>query len=135
MDVTGGVGYLVALSFVSIADSCVGRVYIATEGINAQVSVPRANLPLFVENLNSRPQFQNMYLNFAVWVFSSYPLLLLDHLFPSLFSRSPFSSLFSLSLSSLFVSFCECVCVRLCVCVCGSHALPAATRLLAAARA
>jgi UPF0176 protein len=43
-----------------------GRIYVAREGINAQVSVPTANLENFKEYLYSLPGFQGLRLNIAV---------------------------------------------------------------------
>lgn len=43
-----------------------GRIYIAKEGINAQLSVPKHNLDGFIANLDNRIEFQNMPLKIAV---------------------------------------------------------------------
>jgi UPF0176 protein len=43
-----------------------GRIYIAQEGINAQISVPETNLQLFKDYLQSIPQMQDLRLNIAV---------------------------------------------------------------------
>lgn len=43
-----------------------GRIYIAKEGINAQVSVPQLNFDAFKEFLNSINEFNNLRLNIAV---------------------------------------------------------------------
>lgn len=43
-----------------------GRIYIATEGYNAQLSVPVEYLEKFRENLNSRPEFRDLRLNAGV---------------------------------------------------------------------
>lgn len=43
-----------------------GRVYMATEGVNAQVSVPLSNLGDFKEYLDSNPGFEGMRMNTAV---------------------------------------------------------------------
>jgi UPF0176 protein len=43
-----------------------GRVYLAKEGINGQVSVPTANLPHFKDHLYSIPFYRDLRLNFAV---------------------------------------------------------------------
>lgn len=43
-----------------------GRIYIANEGVNAQVSVPETNIELFVQALNSFEGLRNIRLNFAV---------------------------------------------------------------------
>lgn len=43
-----------------------GRIYLASEGINAQMSVPEHNWDLFVEKLYAHPEFDRMRLNTAV---------------------------------------------------------------------
>ena len=43
-----------------------GRIYLATEGINAQVSVPQCNLELFKNYINTLPELYNVRLNIAV---------------------------------------------------------------------
>jgi UPF0176 protein len=43
-----------------------GRIYLAHEGINAQISVPTHNWNQFIELLNSYPQFANVDLKIAV---------------------------------------------------------------------
>ena len=43
-----------------------GRIYIAHEGINAQISLPKKNLEPFKETLNSIPELNNLRLNIAV---------------------------------------------------------------------
>ena len=43
-----------------------GRVYIAHEGINAQINIPQPNWDEFIAQINSVPQLQNMYFNEAV---------------------------------------------------------------------
>ncbi len=43
-----------------------GRVYIAEEGINAQISVPKHNIEKFKKHLNSYKQFKNVELKLAV---------------------------------------------------------------------
>lgn len=43
-----------------------GRIYIATEGINAQVSVPENNVELFTNYLNNLPGLENIRLNPAI---------------------------------------------------------------------
>lgn len=43
-----------------------GRIYIATEGINAQMSVPESHFSAFKDYLNSIPFLQNIRLNVAV---------------------------------------------------------------------
>ncbi len=43
-----------------------GRIYLATEGINAQISVPVTNLDKFKEYLSTIPALENLPLNYAV---------------------------------------------------------------------
>ena len=43
-----------------------GRIYVATEGINAQISLPEDSLNSFKEIINSFPELSNIYLNFAI---------------------------------------------------------------------
>ncbi len=43
-----------------------GRIYLAREGVNAQVSVPEHNQSAFIELLNSYPQFKNVDLKIAI---------------------------------------------------------------------
>ncbi|MEO5967055.1 MAG: rhodanese-related sulfurtransferase, partial [Ferruginibacter sp.] len=43
-----------------------GRIYIASEGINAQISVPQQNFELFKQFLESTKHFKNIRLNMAV---------------------------------------------------------------------
>jgi UPF0176 protein len=43
-----------------------GRVYLAEEGINAQMSVPETEWPNFVAQLNARPEFKDIPLKIAV---------------------------------------------------------------------
>jgi UPF0176 protein len=43
-----------------------GRVYLAREGINAQINVPESNFECFVEGLNASPYFAGMEFKFAV---------------------------------------------------------------------
>ncbi len=43
-----------------------GRIYLANEGINAQISVPDQNWDLFIALLNSYPQFKDVDLKIAV---------------------------------------------------------------------
>lgn len=43
-----------------------GRIYIASEGINAQISVPDAQLEAFQDHLNSIPWLKGVRLNYAV---------------------------------------------------------------------
>jgi UPF0176 protein len=45
---------------------CFGRVYIANEGINAQMSVPESDWEKFVQQLYAIPYFNNMQFKFAV---------------------------------------------------------------------
>ena len=45
---------------------CLGRIYIAREGINAQVSVPTPNWDAFIEILDSFTDFNNMHIKPAV---------------------------------------------------------------------
>tara|TARA_B100000029_G_scaffold174706_2_gene171605 strand:+ start:1075 stop:2139 length:1065 start_codon:yes stop_codon:yes gene_type:complete len=43
-----------------------GRVYLAKEGINAQINVPEHNWELFIETLNNYPEFSKMFIKPAV---------------------------------------------------------------------
>ncbi len=43
-----------------------GRIYVADEGINAQISVPEKNKQLFIEHLYSYPFLQGIRLNYAI---------------------------------------------------------------------
>ena len=43
-----------------------GRVYLAKEGVNAQLSIPEQNLELFKVSLNTKRSFLNMHLKFAI---------------------------------------------------------------------
>ena len=43
-----------------------GRIYIAEEGINAQISIPKHSLNLFKKNLNENPSFIDMSFKIAV---------------------------------------------------------------------
>ncbi len=43
-----------------------GRIYVAREGVNAQMSVPEHNLDLFLENLASYEEFRDMPIKYAV---------------------------------------------------------------------
>ncbi len=45
---------------------CYGRIYLATEGINAQMSVPEHNFLEFESHLRSLPQFENVPFKIAV---------------------------------------------------------------------
>ena len=46
--------------------NCFGRIYIAREGINAQMSVPQENLELFLQTLNNHPIFENIPIKYAI---------------------------------------------------------------------
>lgn len=46
--------------------NCFGRIYIAREGINAQMSVPEDNLELFLQSLNNYPIFGNILIKYAI---------------------------------------------------------------------
>jgi UPF0176 protein len=46
--------------------NCFGRIYVACEGINAQMSVPEDNLEAFLKNLNSYAELKNMPIKYAV---------------------------------------------------------------------
>lgn len=43
-----------------------GRIYVASEGVNAQISLPSSNLEQFREHLYAAPGFSNLRLNIAV---------------------------------------------------------------------
>ncbi|HMX41058.1 MAG TPA: rhodanese-related sulfurtransferase [Saprospiraceae bacterium] len=43
-----------------------GRIYVAAEGVNAQLSVPESNWPAFREAMDTMPMFRGMRLNVAV---------------------------------------------------------------------
>jgi len=43
-----------------------GRIYIAREGINAQISVPEQHMPSFLEYMDAQPEFKNLRKNIAV---------------------------------------------------------------------
>jgi UPF0176 protein len=43
-----------------------GRIYVAHEGVNAQLSVPEANFEAFKQAMDTYPMFQNLRLNIAV---------------------------------------------------------------------
>lgn len=45
---------------------CFGRIYIAKEGINAQMSVPEHNLKFLTENINSYPAFRGVPIKYAL---------------------------------------------------------------------
>jgi len=46
--------------------NCFGRIYLAREGINAQMSVPDHNLDTFLKALDSREELKNMPIKYAV---------------------------------------------------------------------
>ena len=46
--------------------NCFGRIYVANEGINAQMNVPKSNWDNFVKQLYSDPRFKNVSLKIAV---------------------------------------------------------------------
>ncbi|MBC7694904.1 MAG: rhodanese-related sulfurtransferase [Burkholderiales bacterium] len=46
--------------------NCFGRIYVANEGINAQMNVPKSNWDNFVKQLYSDPRFTNVSLKIAV---------------------------------------------------------------------
>ena len=46
--------------------NCFGRIYVAREGINAQMSIPNQNLEAFLEILDSNPELENMPIKYAV---------------------------------------------------------------------
>ncbi|RKD90689.1 oxygen-dependent tRNA uridine(34) hydroxylase TrhO [Mangrovibacterium diazotrophicum] len=46
--------------------SCFGRIYVAREGINAQMSVPSHYLDNFLQKLDGRPELVNMPIKYAV---------------------------------------------------------------------
>lgn len=46
--------------------NCKGRIYIAREGINAQMSVPEHNLDAFFVHMNSLPELKDMPIKWAV---------------------------------------------------------------------
>ena len=48
------------------ARKCLGRIYIAREGINAQMNVPENEWEAFVEELHSIPEFENISFKIAV---------------------------------------------------------------------
>ena len=43
-----------------------GRIYIAPEGINAQISVPTTHWDNFINTLNSFVEFKNIFINLAI---------------------------------------------------------------------
>lgn len=46
--------------------NCFGRIYVAHEGINAQMSVPEKNLKAFLASLNSHDELKDMPIKYAV---------------------------------------------------------------------
>ena len=46
--------------------NCFGRIYIAREGINAQMSVPQDNMVDFLEALKNHPIFENIPIKYAI---------------------------------------------------------------------
>ncbi len=46
--------------------SCLGRIYVASEGINAQMNVPKSNFEKFIDTLQSISEFKDMPLKIAV---------------------------------------------------------------------
>ncbi|MCF8338864.1 MAG: rhodanese-related sulfurtransferase [Bacteroidales bacterium] len=46
--------------------NCFGRIYIAREGINAQMSVPEHHMDAFLEKLQTHPELKNIPINYAV---------------------------------------------------------------------
>lgn len=46
--------------------NCFGRIYVAREGINAQMSIPEHNLDNFLLGLNNFPELKNMPIKFAI---------------------------------------------------------------------
>lgn len=46
--------------------NCFGRIYVAREGINAQMSVPEYNLELLLEHLNSIPELNQVPIKYAI---------------------------------------------------------------------
>lgn len=46
--------------------NCYGRIYVAREGINAQMSVPEHNLERFIAHNNSIPQLKDMHIKYAL---------------------------------------------------------------------
>lgn len=45
---------------------CFGRIYIAKEGINSQMSVPEHKMELFMESLSNYPIFENIPIKYAI---------------------------------------------------------------------
>jgi UPF0176 protein len=46
--------------------NCFGRIYIAREGINAQMSVPENNLEIFMQQLDQHPELKDMPIKYAI---------------------------------------------------------------------
>ena len=46
--------------------NCFGRIYIAREGINAQMSIPEDNLEAFIQSLNNHPIFDKIPIKYAI---------------------------------------------------------------------
>lgn len=46
--------------------NCFGRIYVAREGVNAQMSVPAHNLDTFLSNLDGRDELKDMPIKYAV---------------------------------------------------------------------
>jgi UPF0176 protein len=46
--------------------NCFGRIYVAREGINAQMSIPEHNLSNFLQGLNNFPELKDMPIKYAV---------------------------------------------------------------------
>ena len=46
--------------------ACLGRLYIAREGINAQMSVPAHNFDAFISTLNCKEELKDMPIKWAV---------------------------------------------------------------------
>lgn len=46
--------------------NCFGRIYVAREGINAQMSIPEHNFDLFMETLKKYPIFNNIPIKYAI---------------------------------------------------------------------
>ena len=46
--------------------NCFGRIYVAHEGVNAQMSIPEQNLDTFLAKLESHPELKNMPIKYAI---------------------------------------------------------------------
>ena len=46
--------------------NCFGRIYVAREGINAQMSVPESNFEAFLQTLNCHPIFDQIPIKYAI---------------------------------------------------------------------